>query len=314
MSGAGATAAHADSHGSVTAIIPTLADRAREQSLLRAIASLEAAAVGTPLSILVVVNGSRRDPAVLASVKSLGVEVVSIPEASLPAALLAGRREVDTAYFCFLDDDDEYLPGAIDARVDALRRQADAALVITNGYGCTDGVDEPWLNHIGEVERDPLLALFQENWLPSCGALFRSSAVGVDLFEEPQPYREWTWLAFRIALAGKRVAVLDRPTFRVHDSAASLSKSTAYAMRTDLYRRMLCEPVPAEVRSLLRKRLAKALGMESVTRLREGNLRAAWQSHVEALALPGGWRYGSQTLRLTKASLNRLVASVLIRR
>jgi hypothetical protein len=54
--------------------------------------------------------------------------------------------------------------------------------------------------------------------------------------------------------------------------------------------------------------------MESVTRLREGDLRAAWQSHVEALALPGGWRYGSQTLRLTKASLNRLVASVLIRR
>jgi glycosyltransferase involved in cell wall biosynthesis len=290
----------------VTAIVPTLGDEARKGSLLRAIDSLRNAARWTRLQVVVVVNGNRHAGSVLAALAAMDLRVLRIVEASLPAALLAGRRAVEGEYFCFLDDDDEYLPGAIDARVAALARQPEAALLAANGYRCRAGHDTLALSHLRAAERDPLSALFHENWLPSCGGLFRSRLVEDVFFTEPHGYLEWTWLAFRMAVAGRRVAVLDEPTFRIHDTAASLSKTAMYtSSHVALYRRMLKEPLRDDIRRLVRQRLATALSMDSVARLQGNDLRAAWREHLEVLTMPGGWRYGRQTIRLIGASLRR---------
>jgi Glycosyl transferase family 2 len=292
---------------SVTAIVPTLAHAARRVSLLRAVDTLHAATRNTRLTITAVVNGNQYVPEILAQLAGRGVRILHVAEASLPAALLAGRRSVETEFFCFLDDDDEYLPEAIDLRLEVMIGDRRAALVTTNGWRCVSGHDSLALERLGNVAEDPLAALFRENWLPSCAGLYRSAAVGVDLFEQPQPYLEWTWQAFRIALAGHRVAVLDRPTFRIHESASSLSKSKAYrASHIALYRRMLAQELRPDIRRVVRGCLATALSSESVALLKEGRISGAWKRHVQAMAFPGGWRRGSQTLRLVAATLGKV--------
>jgi hypothetical protein len=295
---------------SVTAIVPTLADTQRGESLLRAVARLRGAASVADLTVAVVVNGNRSDAGVVRSLEQPGVVILRVAEASLPGALLAGRRSVASDYFCFLDDDDEYLPDAIDRRIAVLEDLPGCAMVTTNGYRCRDGVDTTVLSNLASVPEDPISALFRENWLPSCAGLFRTAAVSAELFEEPHAYLEWTWLAFRIASRGLDVAVLDAPTFRIHDSASSLSKSPAYrSSHIALYRRMLAMAVRTDIREAIRRRLASALSAESVARLDENRLAEAWKLHLEALACPGGWRRGSQTLRLVGASIGRLASS-----
>jgi glycosyltransferase involved in cell wall biosynthesis len=294
----------------VTAIVPTLADMARRASLLRALGSLERAALRARVTITVVVNGQRDSPAVIEDLHARNVRLIRIEQASLPAALREGRRTVDTPFFCFLDDDDEYLESAIDRRLAAMARAPACALVASNGYRCVGDVSSLALSGLAQVPRDPLAALLNENWLPSCGGLFRSDAIGTDFFDDIHQYFEWTWLAFRIARAGCDVAVLDEPTFRIHDTAISLSKSPAYlAASVTLCRRMLQEGLSPAQEEIVRDRLCTVLSRRSVALLRQGDLSAAWTCHLQTLRNPGGWRYAHQTLRLVSASLRSLVAA-----
>ena len=45
---------------------------------------------------------------------------------------------------------------------------------------------------------DPLRALVIENWLASCGGLFRSDRVSIDYFDGVTRHYEWTFLAYSL--------------------------------------------------------------------------------------------------------------------
>jgi glycosyltransferase involved in cell wall biosynthesis len=294
-----------DSKADCTIIIATLALRERFATLERAIASIRSgnrAAIHT----LVVVNGTRFDAALVDRLRSRpDVRVVQITPSSLSAALHAGRLEVTTKYFGFLDDDDEYLPGAVDARISALGAAPRAGLVATNGYRHLDGVDRLAMNCLPEVPADPLRALFTENWLASCGGLFRSDVIGVEFFAEIARYLEWTWLAFRIASAGHQVVVLEGPSFRIHDTAGSESKSEAYLLaHAAIYARMLQAATRRDIQDLLRSRLSQAWHDASVHYLHAQQLSAAWRAHLKSIFHGSGWKYLTYTRRLV--SLRRL--------
>ena len=99
-----------------TVIIPTLAAAERHSLLLRAIESTRRNQ--SPPLVLVVINGSRRSPEVIADLRARsGLRVLQLDQASLPAAIEAGRHAVATPFFSFVDDDDEYLPEAVDLRL-----------------------------------------------------------------------------------------------------------------------------------------------------------------------------------------------------
>ncbi|MCL2524012.1 MAG: glycosyltransferase [Betaproteobacteria bacterium] len=277
-----------DMAGDVTVIIPTMAEKSRHDSLLRAIASLS-----DVTHVVVVINGNRRSPDVENSLLKFDhVELLSLEIASLPLAILAGRRAVKTTYFCFLDDDDEYLPGAIAARVAALAGRDDVDFLVTNGYRHLDGVDRLCLDNLDRVPAAPLAELFRQNWLASCGSLFRSERIGAGFFEEPHPYAEWTWLAFKLCMAGKKMATLDQPTFRIYDTPNSASKLTAYseAFHT-LYRRMLEKKPPKFIISIIRQRIGEDLHCRADSLRQQGKMTAAWGAHLRSLLYPGGWRY-----------------------
>jgi glycosyltransferase involved in cell wall biosynthesis len=293
----------------VSIIIPTLACRERAASLVQAIDTVVAqqGVRGIPL---VVVNGNSRAPEVLEHLRRRGdIRLFMRDEASLPAALRAGRLLVDTPYFAVLDDDDELLPGALQARLEVLGASG-ADLVVTNGYLAGFGRRELNIADFGRVEADPLRMLFEQHWLPPCAGLFDSARIEPEFFETIPRYREWTFLALRFALT-RRIAFAARPTFLYCiDTADSLSKSRAYCLGgPPAIARMLELPLPADVRAALRARLAGDMHSASSRELEDGNYRAAWRWHWRSLAYPAGWRYAPYMRKLILGSLSSLVAA-----
>lgn len=296
--------------GDVSIIMPTIACPERAVSLVRAIDSVvsQQGARGIPL---VVVNGSAAAPEVLEHLRRrTDIRLSTREEASLPRALHAGRARVDTPYFAVLDDDDELLPGALRARLEALDEASGADVVVTSGY--LEGFGRRQLN-IGDFRRiqaEPLPMLLVQNWLPPCAGLFRTSAVTTDFFEEIPRYREWTYLALRLALA-RKITFLARPTFVYRtDTPDSLSKSRAYCLAgPPAIARMLELDLPEAVRAALRVRLAGDLHSASSRELADGNYRAAWRWHLRSLTQPSGWRYLPYARKLLIGSLSRQAAA-----
>jgi len=280
---------------SISVIIPTTCEERRAASLQRAIDSVQSQR-GVDVELIVVVNGQRFDPARLAALRAdptLNVVYLETPSPSI--ACRHGRSIARGEFFSFLDDDDEYLPGGLAARASALDPTID--IVVTNGF--SGGAERLHLTRMANIERNPLAAMLEENWMASCGALFRRSTCLDEFFADLPKYMEWTLLAFRLLAAGKRVKVVDTPTYRINDTAQSASKSREYRIATaGVIERMLALPLPADIKRGLRRRLLAAWHDLSVMNLEEGDRAAAWKMHLQSLAGRDGLRYLSYTRRL----------------
>ena len=290
----------------VSIIIATLASADRSEQLQRAIGSALSSAANGRVKVLVCVNGSRWDAETVSMIQRNPIVTVHhLAEASLPKALATGRCAVETEFFGFLDDDDELLPGSIDARLAVLRANPGYDLVATNGIRRTCNGEEPMFKHLATVPADPLVALFNENWLASCGALFRSTSVSRAYFDDYHDYAEWTWLAYCLCLNKRRVAVVDEPMFIVNETIGSRSKSIAYQNSyLALYLRMLTNPLPPNIFRIVRGRLASALHDSSVDSLSRGEIWSATKLHLRSLALPGGLRFASYSRHIALAAIS----------
>jgi glycosyltransferase involved in cell wall biosynthesis len=275
-----------------TIIICTLAVSERADSLGRAVASV----LGhndTPTSVLVVVNGDRYDEKLVAELKRRDdVDVLQIAARSLSDAIVAGRRAVKSPYFGFLDDDDEYLPQAVDLRLAELERYPEAGVLVTNGYRCRENSRETVMNHLSLVTEDPLTAIFREPWLASCSALYRTAVAREDLFEKVARYAEWTWLGFVLAKAGIEVRTLDRPTFCIYETPISESKSDEYLdAQISIFNRMMSLAPTRNIRQILKKRIRDTWHHRADVALERGQMASAWRCHLSSLFALGGWRY-----------------------
>lgn len=283
----------------VSVIIPTLAERSRFGSIRRCIASIRLAS-NNRSKIIIVVNGSRSDPEVLGWLEQqVEAKIIKVAMPSAPNAVRIGRKAVDTPFFSTVDDDDEYLPGSTDRKLQTLIENPDSDFVIANGLKSANGINELVYSNLSRVPGAPLEALFDANWLASCNALFRSKRIPPKFFDDFHPYAEWTWLAFKLALSKKQIAVLDEPCFRCNYTPQSLSQSTAYRdAYPSLFERMLESSPPANIKRLIKRRLSAALHDRSAALLQEGDRLAALSAHLDSLLLPGGLRYLAYTRRL----------------
>lgn len=288
----------------VSIVISTLATISRRLQLVRAVESVLIGAKNSTKCIICV-NGNQWDPTTIDVLQNRpGVELHQLPEPSLPKAIAFGRSIVKTEFFGFLDDDDEMLPGAIDERLALHLSNPDCDLVVSNGIRRSASGDKTMLDRLESVPANPLTSLFEENWLPSCGGLFRTSMIGQGYFEDYHPYAEWTWLAYRLALEGKKVAIINTLGFVVNDTPGSLSKSVAYDNAyIALYRRMLERNPPSMVRKIILRRMANALHDQSTASLNRGAILEATRKHVESMLLPGGMRFASYSRHIAMQAL-----------
>ncbi len=250
------------------------------------------------VELIVVVNGQRFDPARLAALQANPtLKAVYLETPSPSVACRHGRSLASGEFFAFLDDDDEYLPGGLAARAAAAQADPTVDIVVSNGY--SGGANKPHLTRMAHIERNPLAAMLEENWMASCGALFRRSSCSDEFFADLPKYMEWTLLTFRLLSAGKRVKVVDTPTYRINDTQQSASKSREYRVATaGVIERMLALQLPADIKRGLRRRLLAARHDLSVLNLEEGDRAAAWKAHLQSLAGIGGLRYLTYTRRL----------------
>jgi glycosyltransferase involved in cell wall biosynthesis len=276
-------------------IIPTLAERCRSDVLKRAVNSIRASS-SHPVQIIAVVNGNRFDANLCNWLDGQSdVLLVRQDTPSSPLAQHRGREAVTTEYFGFLDDDDEYLPGSIDRELRVLQNDPRLDFVVCNVYWGA----KPFLPALAAIRNDPLEALFERAWLLSCNALFRTESISVGFFRDPHPYNEWTWLAFRLCMAGKRFSVIDTPERRTYPTPNSLSKSKEYREGpVSLYSRMLDARPPRHIRRTIRRRLSTAWHTRAAQALAQGDRSRALLYHVRSLMRSGGLRYAAYTRRL----------------
>lgn len=288
----------------VSVIIPTVCSTARAPSLARAIDSV-AAQRDVAVEIVVVVNGPAVDEASYAALRAdPRLRVERLEQGSAPGACRHGRAVATGEFFSFLDDDDEYLPGALATRCAPLRADPAVDFVVTDGYG-GDG-SKLWSNvDVRSITADPLGSLMQSNWLASCGALFRAASIGVTQFDGLARMVEWTMLAYRLVADGFRFVLLEQPTFRLGDTPGSLSKTFEYQIGTiDMLRALLADARSAPVRDLLHRKLSDSMHLVADVHRVRGEWLQAWNWHLRSLGHRGGLRYASFTARLCVAMLS----------
>lgn len=281
----------------VTVIIATALAPHRAALLDRAIESARAQAAVT--EIVVVVNGERFDRAALARLQAraeLRVEYLKV--GSYPAAQRRGRELVTQPFFCYLDDDDELLPGSVDRRLE-LALSSGADVVVGNGYRSINGADVPFCRRLPDRGDDLAMAMFNENWFASCAPLFNTASVTLDFFDGHTKYLEWTLILFKLLAAGKRFDFVPHFGFRIYDTATSLSKDEqgVFAAPEVLHAVLKLDPSP-QVRRQVRTRLARAHHVCAEVELRRGRYVSAWRHHLKSLAYPGGLAYLTYTRRL----------------
>ncbi len=283
----------------ISIIIPTIATADRATSLWRAIRSVTDNQE-VPAIPIVVANGDRYDPALLEALKEDdGIRYFYLQKGNLPLALRHGAENIDTEYFGFLDDDDEYTPNALKLRLEPFERDGTVDAVISNGYRQSASANELCLPDLGEIVRDPLKALLTANWLASCGGLYRTKRFNMDWLDPEARYLEWTYFAFRLALESK-IEFISDPTFVIHATPGSLSESDEYVeAHPFILGRILELNLPANIRKGLKSKLAASLHDTAEHYRQQGAIRKAWANHIRSILKSDGiLRYSLYTRKL----------------
>lgn len=283
----------------IDVIIRTLAEARRADSLRRAIRSIRNQQ-GVTARPIVVVNGDRFDPVLVTELRAMPeIRLVRIP-GGLRDSMLEGRRLVDAPFFAFLDDDDVLLPGGLAARLAPLLADPTVDLSVGNGWEVGHGRRVMAIPDMPAVRSDPLNALLSANWLHNCAGTFRAAAFPLSWLDDLIDEYEWTWIAFKSAGEGRRIAFVDAMTFLyTADSPGSASKQERWMRWEDrLYGHLRDLPLPAPVHAALRRRHGAALHALSDLFRRRGALGLAWRYHLCSLLKPGGVRYLAYSRRL----------------
>ena len=288
----------------VSVIIPTLGLRERAASLRAAINSaIEQHGVST--TVIVVLNGHKRDPKVERELRdNVRITLVVRDAGGIPAALAAGRAQVRTPWFATLDDDDLYLPGALLLRVQALEKRPECAAAFTNGYIRSEMNDVLHVKGNRRIGDDPVNAMLDGNWALPGSWLCRSAMVGGDVFEDMPNHLECTYFVLRVATEHP-IVWIDAPTIIYNVGSPSAdSQSRAFVLgQVRALRRIVQLDLPDDVRHAYRMRIASAYHSAAEHERSAGALLAACRWHIGSLLQPAGWRYAPFTRHLVRDAL-----------
>ena len=277
----------------ISVIVRSGGDRSRRAAFKRAVTSILTQA-GVDVECIVVFNGREPDPPMLAWAREQPkTRCIVLKDGNKAQATLVGRSEVRGAYFCFLDDDDEFRPGSLAASAKFLEADPHLDCIASNGiYVTPDGARCVFQNGRELTATDYAGSVLKaRNWLASCGGMFRSSTVGTKYFEDLPRHREWTVIAFRIASA-LNVRFVNKLSYRVVSSSASQSKRDSYidAATESLQAMLPWTTNPAHIRAI-RRRMADANHYISSYYRIKGDFPRAWEAYRSSIKTWNGLKY-----------------------
>jgi glycosyltransferase involved in cell wall biosynthesis len=281
----------------VSVIIPTTCDLRREDLIHRAINSV-LKQDGAEFEVTLVVNGSRVDESLLNRLSVSPIKIIRLAEGNVSKARYAGLVAARGEFFCFLDDDDEYLPGALAHRLTLFVEGVDC--VVTNGWERTHEDRRLVPMEVSRLaDHSPAQAFLLHNWFSSPGSMFRRESLDISLFDIRHRYFEWTLLFYLLISTGRRIRYDDALTYRKwEDNPMSASRTVDYKMaNADLLCEVLALPLEDDVLAGVRLKYQTALNAQSQMHLEHRQRLSAWLSHLACIKA-GGWRYLSFTRKL----------------
>jgi len=292
----------------ITVVIASTCTKERGDLLLRACDSvLNDGALGR---VLVVANGPRCDPAVLKWItEKPRVDVVRLASGSHPLARRVGAEMIRTDYISFLDDDDEYVTGSLDARVSFLDANPGVVALATNGFFCNGDEHRKFIPPIATLPVDPVLRVLSHGW-QSAMLTLRAARVDLSVLDTELRHHEWTYTALCLALTST-LAVVDVVTFRYYRTPGSLSHDDQHVLTESdmLMRAMTLFRGTPSYEKVLRRRLGRALNDAATLLVARGEVSDALRLHLRALACPGGWRRYGLSARIGIAMLRMVAAA-----
>jgi glycosyltransferase involved in cell wall biosynthesis len=197
-------------------VIPT---RDRPQELQRALRAILAQDYPGEVEVVVVFDGSKRDP----SISSSNVRALDNMRApGLAGARNSGILSLDTDLVAFCDDDDEWLPGKLDAQVRSLI--ANRAEFVTCGVLVSyEGRSVPRLAGTSVVPHEQLIRSRMSMLHSSTFVLARTALLEtIGLLDESIPGAQGEdWDLLLRAARRRPLLHVDRPLVRVFWSAGS---------------------------------------------------------------------------------------------
>jgi glycosyltransferase involved in cell wall biosynthesis len=283
----------------IDVIIPTICDQQRGPLLLRAIDCV-VSQEGVAARPIVVVNGSRVDEATFAMLQARrDIHLIRIETGNLFLARRTGFEVVRTEFFGIHDDDDFLLPGGLARRLKAFRDDPAVDWVAANGFFVWPDREVPFIPSVEAVRSDPYGTLLDYCWLCSAGNLFRTSAMPRDLFDAVHSM-DITYIALRLLSDGKKLALVDEPTFKYFYYPTSMSKQDYYNLAAAAaIRTMMDLPVPAKTRRVLAGKYRRAMHDIAAHALKRGAMGEAWAAHLRSIAgVPEFFQYAAFTRKL----------------
>jgi Glycosyl transferase family 2 len=290
----------------ITVVIASTCTKERGDLLLRACDSvLNDGSLGR---VLVVANGPRCDSAVLQWISEKPrVGVVRLASGSHPLARRVGAEMVRTDYISFLDDDDEYVAGSLDARVSFLDANPDIIALATNGFVCNGDDHRKIIPPLVALPVDSVLRALSHGW-QSAMLTLRTARVDLSVLDTELRHHEWTYTALCLAFTST-LAVVDVVTFRYYRTLGSLSHGDQHVLtEPDMLMRALTLFRGTSYEKVLRRRLGRALNDAATLLLARGALSGALSLHLRALACPGGWQRYGLSVKIGIAMLRRVAA------
>ena len=282
----------------VDVVIRTTGQHDRLESLRRAIASVQNQHGLTARPIVVLTGHSPR--LVAEALSRPGIRLHQLREPTSPGrAACIGRNLVEADFYAFLDDDDELLPHALATRMAIMRSEPAIDLVVTSGYWVSGNER---LIHVPDIARhqdDLIGGIVERCWLTSCGGLYRASSISRDYFDGLPDLCEWTWLAFMLAIEGRKIRIVDVPTYNAYDTPRSQSKSGEFLDAVvNVLAAMRAHPLPHAMQERLERKYRAALHDAAEHARQAGQLGKAWRLHLESMKIPSTLRYAAYTRKL----------------
>jgi len=249
--------------------------------------------------IIVVVNGAEVAPDALAALRDdQGVRVLEFGDIGVIRARYEGTCAATGSLIQYIDDDDEFFPGALASRRQELRDKG-GLMVVSDGVLDRGGAARPFPS--GGVARitDPPLAILQESWNGTAAcAMYRREAVSPERMLA-LPVMEWTVLGYLIAQQPNAVRFVAESHYRINDTPGSLSKQDWYCRgEVEALNTILRVTQRADLRREIYRKISAAQHDFARAELANGRLIASWRLHLASLARPGGLRYLRFTARL----------------
>lgn len=284
----------------VDVIVRTLGEKKRADSLARALNSIRNQ-VGVEARALVVVNGDRFDPDLVAELEQTrDIKFDQIDEASLVASRSRGLHLVEAPLFAFLDDDDELISDSLVGPVTWLAEHPEDDAVITLIDMSSRG-DARSPGH-GDIAVCPLNSLLESCWLHPGSGFFRASEKMKKIANVERSHMEWTTIALRLVMRSARLHFMNTATVVYHDTDASLSKNAAHqdAELAVMREVMADKSIDRATRRRARAKYLNTLHTLSAAYKSQGRRGQAWQMHLRSLCSEAFFKYVLYTRKLLR--------------